>query len=61
MQYDLHDLSRLHGPLPGCFTLFFSPAGQCKNDHPLLCKMLGTPAGRKKPVLSEWSEEESEK
>lgn len=59
-QHRLHDLSDLHVPQPGCLALF-SPLLNEKMTGPLLCKMLGAPAGRKKPVLPEWSEGEKMK
>lgn len=57
VQHRLRDLSELHVPQPGCLAPF-PPA---KMTGPLLCKMLGAPAGRKKPVLPEWSEGEKMK
>lgn len=60
MQQHLRDLSDLHRPQPGRVGLF-SPLVNAKMSGPLLCRMLGAPAGRKKPVLSEWSEGEREK
>lgn len=59
-QHHLRDLSDLHGLQPGLLALF-SLLVNAKVTGPLLCKTLGAPAGRKKPVLSEWSEGEREK